>query len=168
MNSQNKIQKQRSGFTLIEILVVIGLITVLAAVVLVAVNPARQFAQGRDVQRTSHVETILNAVGQNIADNKGVFCASTTIPAAAVTLPITDANKPAAAAQIGTGSGNLNLEPCLVPAYVSALPADPNGGTAAAAKYYIVQDSATYRISVFSDQLEPALGRNSELISITR
>src|SRR3989344_8197864 len=63
---------QKGGFTLIEILVVIGIIAILAAIVIIAINPARQFKQARDTQRTSNVNAILNAVGQFIADNKGV------------------------------------------------------------------------------------------------
>ena len=67
-----KSNKQK-GFTLIEILVVIGIIAVLAAIVIIAINPARQFAQARDAKRTSDVSAISNAIGQYISDNKGAF-----------------------------------------------------------------------------------------------
>src|SRR5580700_7834640 len=77
MGSTQQINK---GFTLIEILVVIGIIAVLAAIVIVAINPARQFAQARESQRVSNVETILDAIGQRMADNKGVFAATSSCP----------------------------------------------------------------------------------------
>ncbi len=63
--------KSQHGFTLIEILVVIGLIAILATIVIIAINPARQFAQGRNTQRTANVNAILNAIGQYTADNTG-------------------------------------------------------------------------------------------------
>jgi prepilin-type N-terminal cleavage/methylation domain-containing protein len=63
--------KAQGGFTLIEILVVIGIIAVLATIVLIAINPARQFAQANNTQRTSNANAILNAIGQYMADNKG-------------------------------------------------------------------------------------------------
>ena len=56
-------------------LVVIGIIGILAAIVLVAVNPGRQFAQSRNVQRQSDVNAILNAINTYQTDNNGVITA---------------------------------------------------------------------------------------------
>ena len=108
--------KQRSGagFTLIEILVVIGIIAVLAAIVLIAINPARQFAQARDSQRDSNVNAILNAIGQYIADNKGENPPG--IPAGVTPLAETEIDN------------SLHAEFCdaLVPDYLLAIPVDPS------------------------------------------
>ena len=57
-------KKTYEGFTLIEILVVVGLIAILAAVTIVAINPAKNFEQTRDAQRSADVTAILNAVTQ--------------------------------------------------------------------------------------------------------
>lgn len=111
-----------------ELLVVIGIIAILASIVVVAINPSRQFAQSRNTQRESNVSTILNAIGQNIADNKGVFtCASDSVTNTAT--------------NIGTASANIDLS-CLVPTYIpSALPFDPDGGTPADTQYTVQTDN---------------------------
>ena len=67
------------GFTLVEILIVIGIIAVLAAIVIVAVNPARLFGKARDTERWTEVNGIANAITQYYADNAGVL--PTGIPA---------------------------------------------------------------------------------------
>ncbi len=110
---------RKNGFTLIEVLVVIGIIAVLAAVVLVAVNPTRQFKLARDSQRTSNVNTLLNAIHQNISEHKGTFtCAGAPRP-----LPTT-----ATIVKYGAGFPTYlgDIASCLVPDYVSALPFDPS------------------------------------------
>ena len=50
------------GFTLIELLVVIVIIAILAAIILVAVDPATRFGDARDARRRSEAVSILNAI----------------------------------------------------------------------------------------------------------
>jgi len=168
----NKIKKQgkrrsQSGFTLIEILVVIGLIAFLAAVVIIAINPARQFAQGRNSQRVSNVNAILNAIGQRIADNKGLFRASDDV-ICAIDLPTATSTT-----QI-IGSSGVDLRPCLVPTYISELPADPVGGVVwndadYNTEYTVLQD-ANGRITVCApkSENETAIEANPKEICVTR
>lgn len=59
------------GFTLIEILLVIGIIGVLSVIVVISVNPTRQLGQARDVKRKSDVYAILNAVYHYRIANNG-------------------------------------------------------------------------------------------------
>ncbi len=60
MKIMNK--KSLQGFTLIELLIVIAVLGVLAAVVLVAINPLEQLARGRDAGRKSTASQLKNSV----------------------------------------------------------------------------------------------------------
>ncbi len=154
--------KKQKGFTLIEILVVIGIVAILAAAVLIAINPARQFAQARNSQRLSNVNSVLNAIGQRMADNKGLFRISTDIVCTAAM------DIPTATSTIAS-SGGVDLRPCLVPAYMSELPIDPQTGVFTNGASYntmytvVAATSTAWRVVVTAPSAE--LGQS---ISITR
>ena len=154
----------KKGFTLIELLVVIGIIAILAGIVIVAINPARQFAQARNTQRFSNVTTILNTVGQRLSDNQGIFetdCDAGEIPEVATIM--------------GSGVDLYDIAPCVVPTYVSIMPFDPTSkdvaGVAAHytsnADYYtgytIIKDGTTGRVTVSAPDAEL-----EQVIEITR
>jgi type IV pilus assembly protein PilA len=146
--SARKSKGLNSGFTLIEILIVIGIIAILAAIVIVAINPAKQFAQARNTQRTSNVNAILNAIGQRMADNKGVFAGTFTIGANTFTCGPIISSAPtnitnAMASDITTPTAALG---CLIPTYMSDLPVDPSGP--ATPTGYTVQLLANGRVEV--------------------
>ncbi len=145
-----------NGFTLIELLVVIGILAILAAAVIIAVNPARQFAQARNAQRRTDVLAVLNAVHQNAVDNRGNFtCAAGAIPTTATTMRDTS---------------GYNICSCIVTQYLSLLPKDPSAGTgvqdcsgAYNSGYNIQRDATSGRVTISAPSAEL-----SETISATR
>ena len=140
---------QQKGFTLLEILLVIALIAILAGIVVVAINPAYQLANGRNAQRRSDVATILNATYQYTIDNNGTL--PTSIPS--VVSCATACNAATAANQIcKTGGSCTSIVDLSVLTtngkYIVSIPNDPTGSTTNGSGYYICKDSTTSRVTV--------------------
>ncbi len=153
----------KKGFTLIEILIVIGLIAILAAAVIIAINPARQFAQARNTTRWTGVNTVLNAVHQNMVDNNGVWTCDIDGDGNNDDIPLTATNMGS-----DTAGGDYDICDCLVDTYVAALPVDPSTGSwtdcaAYDTGYNISQTNTAGRVTVSAPSAE--LGAT---ISVTR
>jgi prepilin-type N-terminal cleavage/methylation domain-containing protein len=113
--------KQSKGFTLLEILLVIAAIGILAAIVLVAINPNRQLAQARNAQRRADINTIYKALEQYLIDT-GSYPSSVNNNFKEICNTGTE--------QVGgatdcTNKADLRV---LVPTYLAAMPSDPSVG----------------------------------------
>ncbi len=112
------IKNKKQGFTLVEVMLVIGLIGILAGMIIVAINPVRQFKVARDTERQTHILAIMNAVNANMSEHSGIFtCMGTPRDLPTTTLAI-----------IGSDAGALDIRDCLVPMYLGEIPKDPKIG----------------------------------------
>jgi len=160
--------KTMKGFTLIEILVVVALIAILTAITFIAINPAKNFADSRNAQRSSDVVQILNAITQYTSESGNSLTTLTAVPAGNTAIPAcltsgTDEEKLAAMAVIGTATGNVNLEQRLVDAYIVGIPFDPGTGYSATNTGYVICQTTGGRVQINAPHSE-----NSKLITVKR
>lgn len=151
--------KNQSGFTLLEILLVVAAISILAGIVIFAVNPTKQLGETRNAQRRLDVNTILNSVYQYSIDNLGAMPPSITTG--------TDCQLVSQeVCKTDTGcSGLVDLHTYLVSTsskYIVAIPVDPSVGAGNTTGYQIYKNSSN-RITVCAPHAE-----QGAVISVTR
>ena len=123
--------KKKKGFTLLEILLVVGIIAILAGIVIIAINPGKQLATVRNTQRLSDLKQVYNAMTQFYID-KGFYPASTTLSTTTL-LEVCNTGSVSNTSTSTTGvncatAGLTNLSE-LVPVYLTAIPVDPSGAS---------------------------------------
>lgn len=154
----------KKGFTLVELLVVIVIIGILAAVIFVALDPAQRFGDARNARRWQEVRSVLQAVIKFQVDSGGTLPSALNSATAGNYYVLGTAGSgcnTTCSAQT-TQAACLNMTSDLVDAYLSSIPYDPSTGSAANTDYYISK-SANGRVTVGACDPE-----NSATISVSR
>jgi prepilin-type N-terminal cleavage/methylation domain-containing protein len=88
INSARRLIKSSKGFTLIELLIVIAIIGILAAALLIALDPAEKIRLANDTRAINNVSEVSNKIEQwAVQYNNGVYPANWGSAAAVATDP---------------------------------------------------------------------------------
>lgn len=140
-----------SGFTLLEILLVVAAIAILAGIVILAINPTKQLGETRNAQRRSDVNTVLNAVYQYAIDNSG------SVPASVTTGTACGVSTQEICKTGGTCTTLTDISTYLVTntaKYLVSMPTDPTGASTNGTGYQIFKNSTTNRVTVCAPSAE--------------
>lgn len=135
------------GFTLVELLIVVGVLTVLVGSVLVVLNPDALRSRSRDAKRIADLKNIQASLELYITDNNayptsgpaGVSCAKSVW-------------ENISKGPVGSDTGSSCIFKALVPAYTKNLEVDPLSSTAQPPSNPCTEDaSANYRYNYVTD-----------------
>lgn len=144
------------GFTLPEILIVVGILALLAVITLVTIDPTHRFEEARNSRRLSDIQSITSAVHQYTIDHKGIL------------FPGIDQRE----RQIGTVKNGcaIKTNECTVEGdsdcvdltsvletYLHGVPIDPGNGTAELSRYSIslgTNDAVVVRACDLSEKIQ--------------
>jgi type IV pilus assembly protein PilA len=153
---------QKKGFTLLEILLVIAAIGILAAIVLVAINPTRQLAQARNAERRSEVLAISNAVYQFTIDNNGLPAGIDATLRNVISTAGTTTCTTVGAVALATNVSDFVNSITSTTSYIAAIPRDPQVASTGCSDF-LIQTTTGNRIIVSAPRAEL-----SATISVTR
>jgi len=161
MNKSN----QKKGFTLIELLIVMAIISIIAAVVFVALDPLTRFRDSRDAARWTDVSAIVSAIKIDQVDNGGDYLTAVKNMGTGVYM-VVDGTAPAdcttgnayCGIDVTSAGSCVDLSELVTQGYLGKIPVSPNGTGSWNDKLtgYTLEKSATGIISVRACEAENA------------
>ncbi len=128
-------EKAKRGFTLPEVLVVVGILSILAVIAIIAIDPVSRFEDARNSRRLSDIQAIAGALHQYTIDHKGVLPKG--LDAREKQIGIASSG-----CALVTDNCSVQEEACLdltavITPYLHGVPSDPNRGTREFARYSV-------------------------------
>lgn len=130
---------KKTGFSLMEILIIVAIVVVLATVVVLVINPSKMMTKSRDKQRSDDLTAISTAVNLYLADNKD-------FTGLAGPYLSTASSKDLAQKNDGTGWIPLKFNLISSGAPLSALPLDPINNSSYHYSFAVNPVNKTYEI----------------------
>lgn len=149
--------RNKKGFTLVELLIVISIIAVLATLAIVALNPVKRYQDTRNAKRWNDADAIAAAIQQYVVDNDG----SLPVGISTLTNQIGLCASGGGTLCTGAQAGCLDLTSALS-TYLKTIPVDPVVGNATTTGYSVTRDTNNF-VTVTACAPEA-----SEVISVSR
>jgi prepilin-type N-terminal cleavage/methylation domain-containing protein len=152
-------QRKQTGFTLLEVLLVVAIISILAGIVIIAINPSKNLSDTRNSQRAADVNTILSATYQYYLDTNAMPPAGTGTGITTSPTEICATNAVSCAGQVDLSAVTSNEK------YVVSIPTDPQCATVCAVHGtgYSISKDASGRLTVSAPYAE-----NGKVITVSR
>lgn len=146
----------KRGFTLVELLIVIGILVILTAAVIVILNPAELLRQARDSKRMQDLASLQQTINMLIMEDPGILdgISTTTIYAS---LPNTDCPpfpyscRPAQDLQKTDGTGWIPISFGSQTGNIPVLPIDPVNTSSSGLYYLIVLGDGRFELNAVLD-----------------
>jgi prepilin-type N-terminal cleavage/methylation domain-containing protein len=140
----------KKGFTLLELLIVIGILAILSTTIILVINPAELLKKARDSQRISDLNTVKTAIAYYVTETGlsigSLYSAQTYSDLVGVKCHGDAAVAPAVAYTTdGNGWIPINFDGMTGGSPIGSLPADPNQTAidAEPGRYYVYQVGST-------------------------
>lgn len=155
----------KKGFTLLELLIVIGILAILSTTVVLVINPAELLAKARDSQRISDLNTVKTAIAYYITEKGNPYIgvsATTYSHVEGVTCTGTSVGTSTTQAIDGSGWIPVRFSDLAGGSPISSLPIDPSASGASGKYYYVYLVNAADLTFKLVANMESVYYRNGE------